>query len=185
MADHHDLAPVPVHLGNLVMNLRDQRAGGVEHAQAPRVRFRTHRLRHAVRGEHDRCAARHFRELLDEVRTLRLEVVDDELVVHDLVADVDRRAELRERLLDDGNGAVDTCTEAARVGEQDVHLPSVPKGRPEGLTAPPPGAATPNVSEASVGVHFFSLRKLSMMSIAAPTVIALSATLNAGHDQPP
>ena len=47
-----------------------------------------------------------------------LQVVDDEPVVHDLVAHVDRRAELRERLLDDRDRAVDAGAEAARIGEQ-------------------------------------------------------------------
>ena len=60
-------------------------------------------------------------ELLDEHRAFRLQVVDDELVVDDLVAHVDRRAELRERLLDDRDRAVDAGAEAARVREDDVH----------------------------------------------------------------
>ena len=74
-----------------------------------------------MRGEHDRRAGGHFVELLDEHRALRLQVVDDEPVVDDLVAHVDRRAELRERLLDDRDRAVDAGAEAARIGEQDVH----------------------------------------------------------------
>ena len=42
-------------------------------------------------------AGGHLVELLDEHRALGAQVVDHELVVHDLVAHVDRRAELRER----------------------------------------------------------------------------------------
>ena len=51
---------------------------------------------------------------------MALQIVDDELVVHDLVPHVDRRAELRERLLDDRDRAIDAGAEAARIGEQDV-----------------------------------------------------------------
>ena len=40
--------------------------------------------------------------------------------MHDLVAHVDRRAELRERALDDLDRAIDAGAEAARLGEQDV-----------------------------------------------------------------
>jgi hypothetical protein len=39
--------------------------------------------------------------------------------VDDFVAHVDRRAEFFQRALDDGDGAVDAGTEAARVGEKD------------------------------------------------------------------
>ena len=60
---------------------------------------------------------------------LALQVVDDEPVVHDLVAHVDRRAELRERLLDDRDRAIDAGAEAARIGEQDLHV-SDSFGRP-------------------------------------------------------
>jgi hypothetical protein len=112
---------VLAHLGDLDVHLRDQGTRGVEHAQAPRIGLRAHRLRHAVRREHDRRAARHLVQLLDEDRALGLEVVDDEFVVDHLVPHVDRGAELRERLLDDGDGAVDAGAEAAGVGEKYVH----------------------------------------------------------------
>ena len=132
--------------------------------EAARVGFGAHRLRHAVRGEHDRAAGRNLVELLDEHGAFRLQIVDDELVVHDFVAHVDRRAELRERLLDDGDGAVDAGAEAARIGE-DARPSVTPSGRLGADRCAP-------------------WRKLSRISSAAPTVIALSATLNAGHDQP-
>jgi hypothetical protein len=63
--------------------------------------------------------AGHFGQFLDEYRALGLEVVDDEGVVHDFVAHVDRRAEFFQRALDDGDGAVDAGAEAARIGKQD------------------------------------------------------------------
>ena len=121
-------------------------------------RLGAHRARHAMRAEHDRAAGRNVVELVDEHRALRAQVVDDEFVVDDFVANVDRRAELRQRLLDDRDGAVDAGAKAAGIGENDVHGQPFYRGRGAGLR-----------------------RKLSMISNAAPTVIALSATLNAGN----
>ncbi len=164
VADHHDVAALLAHPRDLDVHLGDQRACRVEHAEAACFGIGAHRLGDAVRGEHDRRAGRNLVQLLDEHRALVAQVVDDELVVDHFVAHVDRRAELHERLLDDRDRAVDAGAEAARIGENDVH-------HLESLGAA--GAASPGRS-----------RKLSMMRKAAPTVIALSATLNAGHDHP-
>ena len=107
-----------------------------------------------MRAEDDRRVVGDLVHALDEDRTLALQVVDDEAVVHDLVPHVDRGAALRERLLDDRDRAVDTGAEAARIGEQHLHQRfTVRAERP---------------------------RKLSRMSAPAPTVMAPSATLNAG-----
>ena len=59
----------------------------------------------------------HLVELLDEHRALGLQAVDHEPVVDDLVADIDRRAVVLERQLDDPDRAVDAGAEAARRGE--------------------------------------------------------------------
>jgi hypothetical protein len=72
--------------------------------------------------EDDRAAGRHFVKFLDEHRPLGAQVVADELVVHDFVAHVDRRAEFFQGTLDDGDGAFDAGAEAAGVGEDDLHL---------------------------------------------------------------
>ncbi len=161
VADHHDLAALFAHSGNLGVHLGHQRTGRVENAQPARFGICTHGLGYSVRRKHDDAAGRYLGELLDEDGTFGLEVVDDVPVVDDLVAHVDRRAELRERLLDDRDRTIDTGAEPAGIGEQDVHH------EPFGLPAGSPRR----------------IRKLSMMSRAAPTVIALSATLNAGYDQ--
>src|SRR6266566_2542724 len=120
-----------------------------------RCTFVTRGARNAMRAEDDDAARRNLRQLVDEDRAQAFEPVDDELVVHDFVAHVNRRAELLQRQLDDRDRAVDAGAEAAGIGENDVHGAlqlAVPRRRP----------------------------KLSSMSKAAPTVIALSATLNAG-----
>jgi hypothetical protein len=74
-----------------------------------------------VRAEDDRAPRRHLVELLDEDRAFRAQVVHHELVVHDLVAHVYRRAILLEGALDDLDRAIDAGTETAGLGENDLH----------------------------------------------------------------
>ena len=68
----------------------------------------------AVRRVDDRRARRHLGLLVDEDRAARLEIADDVDVVDDLLADVDRRAVVLERLLDRLDGALDPGAVAAR-----------------------------------------------------------------------
>src|SRR5258706_27642 len=118
------------------------------------------------REDHGRARG-YLGELLDEHRALGAQVVDDELVVHDLVAHIDRRAVELERALDDGDRPIDARAEAARLGEQDLDLSVHAFSRCHGF--PPRAAACPPV------------RRLSQTRIATPIVIAESATLNAGQ----
>ena len=105
----------------LAVDLGHQRAGGVELEEVARLRRRRHRFGDAVGGEDHRLVGRgNLVELLDEDRALGLEALDDIAVVHDLVADIDRRAVLSQRQLDDLDGAVDAGAEAARAAEEDV-----------------------------------------------------------------
>src|SRR5262249_37149390 len=76
---------------------------------------------YAVRAEDDGGAVGHLGELVHEHRAARAQAVDHETVVHDFVAHVDRRTERFQRALDDLDGAVDTGTKAAGIGEQDFH----------------------------------------------------------------
>ena len=121
MTDHHDVAPLLAHLRNFDVDLGDERASGIEHDETAGIGIGAHRLGYAVRGKHDRGAGGNFVQLLDEHGAFRLEVVDDELVVDDFMAHVDRCAELRERLLDNGNRAVDAGAETTRIGQYDIH----------------------------------------------------------------
>ena len=162
VADHHDLAALLAHLGDLDVHLGDQRAGRVEHLEPARVGFaRAPPATRRARENTTVLPAGTSASSSTNTAPFALQVVDDELVVHDLVAHVDRRAELRERLLDDRDGAIDAGAEAARIGEQDVHH-----------------RRSFAVARRRSRVRW---RKLSRISSAAPTVIALSATLNAGH----
>ena len=164
VADHHDRASVLAHPRHFDMDFGDEGARRIEHPQSARLGVGAHGAGDAVRREHDGASGRNLVQLLDEHRAFRLQVVDDEAVMNDFMAHVDRRAELRERLLDDRDRAVDTGTETARVREDDIHQFPLSDGTRGGSAAR-------------------RWRKLSTIKSAAPTQIALSATLNAGHDQ--
>ena len=71
-----------------------------------------------MRREHDGPVVRHLVELIDEHRAELSQPVDDEAVVDDFVADIDRRAEPLERQLDDLDRAVDARAKAARRRDQ-------------------------------------------------------------------
>src|SRR5262249_26128446 len=62
-----------------------------------------------------------------EHRAALLEVVDDEAVVHDFVAHVDRSAQRLDRALDDLDRAVDAGAESAGIGEYDFHPIILPR----------------------------------------------------------
>ena len=64
---------------------------------------------------------RHFGEVLDEARALGLEALHHVLVVHDLVAHIDRRTEFLQRPFDDLDGAHDAGAKTARLGEYHFH----------------------------------------------------------------
>ena len=101
VADQHDLAAAREMDLGLAVHLGDQRAGGVEREEVAALGLLGDRLRHAVGGEdHRRVGVGNFVEFLDEDRALGLQALHHVAVVHDLVADIDRRAVALERLLD-------------------------------------------------------------------------------------
>ena len=105
----------------LVVDLAHQRAGGVDDRQvAAAGRLLADLGRDAVGGEDDDGSGRHLVELLHEDRPPALQVADDMAVVHDLPADVDRRAEAFDGPLHDLDGPLDAGTERAWRGEHDV-----------------------------------------------------------------
>ena len=128
MADQDDVAAAGEVVLGLPVHLADQRAGGVEVEQLAARGLLRHRLRHAMGGEHHRRIVRDLVEFLDEDRALLLQAFDHEAVVHDLVADVDRRAVAADGLLDDLDRAVDPGAEATRPGEQDVEAGLLARG---------------------------------------------------------
>ena len=154
VADQDHVEPVARVLADFHVHLGDERAGRVEHREPTPGGLVLDGARHAVRAEDDGCAVRHGIQLVHEHGAEAAQPVDHELVVHDLVADVDRRAEELDRPLDDVDRAIDAGTEPPRIREQHLH-----------------GA-----------VAFFRplTNSASMISMIAPVVIPMSATLNAG-----
>jgi hypothetical protein len=75
---------------------------------------------HPVGGEDDRLPLRHLGLLLDEDRAALAQLLNHVLVVHDLLAHVDRRTVQLERALDRLDSAVDAGAVPARSGEQQL-----------------------------------------------------------------
>jgi hypothetical protein len=69
-----------------------------------------------MRAEDRHGALGDFVDFVDEMRTLGAQALDNVAIVHDFVADVDRRAVLFERTLDDLDGAFDPRAEASWLG---------------------------------------------------------------------
>ncbi len=76
---------------------------------------------------HRRAVVGHIVEFVDENRAARTQALDDETVVHDLMAHVNRRAERFERAFDDLDGAIYAGAKTTRVGEYDFHGSILPR----------------------------------------------------------
>ena len=134
MADQ-DQRPAARHVAlALVMDLRHQRTGGIQHGQAARLRLVDDRLGHAMGTEDRDRAVRDLVQLVDEHRAHALEPLDDMAIVHDLVAHIDRGAELLERPLDDLDCAHHAGTEATRLSQDNPHSRSTPRSGSDGDT---------------------------------------------------
>ncbi len=136
---------------DLHVHLGHQRTGGVEHREGPALCLLLHHPRHSVRAEDHSGAGGHLLEFLDKHGTDGAQAVHHVFVVHDLMAHVDGRPEQVDGALDDIDGSIDAGAESTRIGEKYLH-------------------------------QCFRLdsNSASSRSSAAPTVIAESATLNAG-----
>src|SRR5690554_5281186 len=103
------------------MHLGDQRAGGVEHFQAPAGGFVLYRLGYAMGAEDHQFVVWHFVQLVHKDRAALPQVADHELVVDHFVAHVDGRHEHVQCAVYDFYGAVYAGTEATGVCESDWH----------------------------------------------------------------
>src|SRR5262249_20839422 len=72
-------------------------------------------------AENRDLAFRNFVQFLDEDGALRTQALDHVTVVHDLMPDIDRGAELLDGPLNNLDGSLDTGTEAARLGQNHSH----------------------------------------------------------------
>jgi len=120
MAVHQDVAPGGEVALGLAVHLGNQRAGGVEIQQPPPPRLVGHRFGHAMRREHHVPVIRHGVQLVDEHRPLGFQLLHHGAVVHDFMADIDRRAVAAQGFLHHADGAVHAGAEAARRGQQDA-----------------------------------------------------------------
>ena len=100
------------------VNLGDQRAGGVDDAQAAPGAVFANFGRNAVSAVDDALAVGNFIFAIDEDGALAAEFIDHKAVVDDLFADVDGRTEGLERDADDVDGTDDASAEAARLQQE-------------------------------------------------------------------
>src|SRR5215469_4301517 len=121
MADEYEAAALCDIALALIVHLGDQGAGRIEHRQIARGGLLLDALGHAVRAEDRHRVGRHFGEVLDKARAFGLQALDHVLVVHDLVAHIDRRAEFLQRPLDDFDGAHDAGAKTTRLGQYHFH----------------------------------------------------------------
>src|SRR5829696_2491324 len=101
----------------LLVHLCDQRTGGVDHLEAPRLRLRMDGRRNAVRGEDHRRALRHLRKFIDEDGATALQILHHMTVVDDLLADIDAGTVHVQRLLHRDHRTIDTRAVAPRGGD--------------------------------------------------------------------
>jgi len=120
VADEHDGPPFLGVPDRLEVDLRDQRAGRVDHPEPPGRRRLAHGGRHPVGAEDDHRAFRHLVELVHEHGALLAKGLDDVTVVDDLPAHVDRHAHDLERALHDLDGPLDARAEATRARQDDL-----------------------------------------------------------------
>src|SRR4029453_12783192 len=106
----------------LIVNLRDQRTGGVQGRQIAGLGVLLNAARDAVRREHSHGAFRHLVQFLNKNSAFGLETFNHMFVVDDLVPDIYRRTIFLQRLFDDLNGPHDASAEAARLSQYDFEL---------------------------------------------------------------
>ena len=129
MADQHHLQPMLHMTDDLAVHLGYQRAGGIDHPQPHRAPFAHHRAAHPMGGEDRYRPLGHLMQFIDKHRAHGAQAIDHMAVMDDLVANIDRRAEPRQRLLHDRNRPIHTGAEAARTGQHNAlgafrHQPS-------------------------------------------------------------
>jgi hypothetical protein len=117
-----DQRAAPAHvLTTLHMDLRHQRAGGIEHVETALLRVAFDALRYTVGTENGNCALRHFIEFLDEARAFTAKVIDHVPVVDDFMTHVNRCAMLLQSAIDNFDRPHDSRAKAAGLGKDDSH----------------------------------------------------------------
>ena len=156
VTDEDHVAPLARVALHLHVHLGHQRAGGIEHGEAARARLLLDRIGNPVRGEDHGAPVGHLGQLVDEDRAQPPQPLDHVSVVNDFVAHVDRRSEQL----------------AAPARRCRWHGRRRRRSRADWRAVPASSCASVRVARLS--------RQASKSSTAAPTVMAESATLNAG-----
>jgi hypothetical protein len=128
MADQHDLPPAGGVAAAFIVNLGDQRTGGIDDRQPARRCGFLHLARDAVGAENGARAGRHLVQLVDEDRATGAQILNHVAIVHDFVTDIDRGAVLLQRALDNFDGPLDARAKAAGLGQDDADHAASPVG---------------------------------------------------------
>src|ERR1035437_10599605 len=97
MADEHERVALPGKLDGLNVDLRHQRASGVNHPEVAGLAALAHRGRYAVGRINDTLAIGNVVDLMDKDRALLCQLVHNVAVTHNLPPYIDGRAEGFER----------------------------------------------------------------------------------------
>ena len=103
------------------MHFDDERAGGVDGKQAAFLSLVANLGGDTVSAVEERRAGWNFVDRLDENGAALSEAIDDELVMHDFMIDVEGRTEEVERPLEALDRHIDARAEASRIGQHDLH----------------------------------------------------------------
>jgi hypothetical protein len=121
MPDENHCSPVVDVTLTFLMNLRYERARGIEDGKSARLRIVLDGPRYSVRAEDGGGAWWHFCKILYEAGALRLQALNDVTVVHDLMAHIDGRSIFQQRPFYDIDCANNARTIATRLSQYDLH----------------------------------------------------------------
>ena len=116
VADHDHLQAVVGVALRFDVDLGHQRAGGVDIDHFARLGRGGNSFRHAMCRENHRAVIGTFVQLFDKDSALIAQAVDDKFVVHNFVANIDRRPPFGEGHLNNLDRAINTGAKPARGG---------------------------------------------------------------------
>ena len=121
VADENKLAALRDIALALVVHLGDERAGRVQYRKFTLRRFFLDALGDAMRAEDGDRMRGNLGEILDKARPFGLQALDDMLVVHNLMADIDRRTIFLQSAFHDLDRTHHAGAKTARLSEDNLH----------------------------------------------------------------